>query len=160
MLNGIRSYNSGDFSLNKRYLWIWNPSNVPPHMGLSVEGRYFSLKATGVDINVDLEGIIEIILRKGIPVLVIDLGLEFTLTECVETFGKYSHTIPNEVTCLNPIKAVLKQSEPMKLAELLVNLQSINVLGKKIGLNIDETSIQLTDYSLEDIHVHLAVLSK
>lgn len=160
MLNDLVTYNENDFSLNSRYLWIWNPSNIPPHMGLSVDGRYFSLKASGLDLNTDLEGILEIISRKGIPAVAVELKMKFALEDCMKTFSAFTHTIAHEVTCLNPIKSVLKQHEVMKLAELLTELDANNALGKKIAWNIEDARINLAEYSTEDIHAHLVALSK
>ncbi len=159
-LNEIVAYNQNDFSLNARYLWIWNPADIPPHMGLSVDSRYFSLKANGVDLNSNLNDIIEIISRKKIPVLAIELDTKFTSKECEGVFSNYERTIPHEVTCLNPIKAALNIQSPRKLSELLDELDFKGILGNKIAWNIAQTSIELPEYSTEDIHAYLVALSK
>ena len=160
MLDEIVAYNQMDFSLNSRYLWIWNPTDIPPHMGLSIDGRYFSLKANGVDLNSNLNDLIEIILRKKIPVLALELAAEFTLEDCKGIFSTFERTIAHEVTCLNPIKSVLNTHSPRKLAELLDEIQSKGIIRRKIVWNINQTSIELPEYSMEDIHAHLVSLSK
>lgn len=160
MLNEIIGYNRNDFSVESRYLWVWNPTEIPPHMGLSVNGRYFSLKANGVDLNSDLNDLIGIITRKKLPVLAIELNSKFTLEECESVFSSYERTIAHEVTCLKPIKNTLSLEVPSKLSELLDELDVNGVLGKKIAWNIKETSIELPEYSTEDIHAYLVSLSK
>ena len=160
MLDEIVAYNQKDFSLNSRYLWIWNPTDIPPHMGLSIDSTYFSLKANGVDLNSDLSDLIEIISRKKIPVLALELEAEFSLEECQGIFSNFERTIAHEVTCLNPIKSVLNFHTPRKLAELLDEIQSKGMIRRKIAWNIDQTSIELPEYSTEDIHAHLVAISK
>ena len=160
MLNEIVAYNQSDFSLNSRYLWIWNPTTIPPHMGLSIDGRYFSLKANGLDLNSELTDRIEVISRKKIPVLAIELAASFSLEDCKSVFSSFERTIANEVTCLNPIKNVLNSEAPKKLAELLDELKIKGDLGKKTSWNIQQSSIELPEYSTADIHAHLVSLSK
>ncbi|MCJ8290013.1 MAG: hypothetical protein HRT58_10145 [Crocinitomicaceae bacterium] len=160
MLSEIVAYDQSDFSLESRYLWVWNPTNIPPHMGLSVDSRYFSLKANGVDLNSDLNDLIEIITRKKLPVLAIELNTELTLEDCENVFSSYERTIAHEVTCLNPIKTALNIQVPRKLSELLDELDIKGALGKKIAWNIEQSSIELPEYSTEDIHAYLVSLSK
>lgn len=160
MLDEIVAYNREDFRLNSRYLWIWNPQSIPPHMGLSVEGCYFSLKANGVDLGSNLSDLIEIISRKKISVLLIELDAQFTVEDCRSIFSNFEKTIAHEVTCLNPIKSVFNTQTPNKLSELLEELHFSGVIRRKIGLNINEPSIELPEYSIEDIHAHLVALSK
>ncbi len=160
MLNNIVAYNQNDFSLNTRYLWVWNPMDIPPHMGLSVDGHYFSLKANGVDLNSDLSDIIEIVSRKKLPVLAIELNSNFTLEKCKTVFLNFERTIAHEVTCLNPIKTALNIQSPRKLSELLDELDFKGILGNKTAWNIAQTSIELPEYSTEDIHAYLVALSK
>lgn len=160
MLSEIVAYDQSDFSLESRYLWVWNPTKIPPHMGLSVGGRYFSLKANSVDLNSNLDDLIEIITRKKLPVLAIELNTKFTLEECKNVFSSYERTIAHEVTCLNPIKTALDIQAPRKLSELLDELDIKGVLGKKTAWNIQQNSIELPEYSTEDIHAYLVSLTK
>lgn len=159
-LKDISVYDGLDFSTDSAHLWIWNPTNIPPHMGLSINGRYFSLKANGLDFNANLQDIIELIDRKKLPVLAIELDVSFTLEQCKIEFDKYDRTIAHVVTCLNPIKSVLDFPSPGKLSELLIELDANGSLGKKTAWNINESSLELPDYSIEDIHAHLVTLSK
>ncbi|NBR15845.1 MAG: hypothetical protein EBU01_14895, partial [Crocinitomicaceae bacterium] len=34
------------------YLWILHADKIPPHIGISIDGQYFSLKAKGKDENI------------------------------------------------------------------------------------------------------------
>lgn len=158
-LKDISEYNGLDFSHDSAQLWIWNPTNIPPHMGLSINGRYFSLKANGLDFNANLQDIIEVISRKKLPVLAVELDVSFTLEQCKIEFDKYDKTVAHEITCLNPIKSVLDFPSPRKLSELLIELDANGSLGKKTAWNINESSLELPEYSVDDIHAHLVSLT-
>lgn len=160
VLEHISAFRKEDFAMNSPYLWIWNPADIPPHMGLSVDGKYFSLKANGLDFNSELQDLLEIISRKRLPVLAVELDKSFSLNDCKAEFSKYDRTIAHEITCLNPIKVVLNFPETKKLSELLMELKSNSLLGKITSWNIDGNSIELADYSTEDIHKYLVSFSK
>lgn len=160
VLKNIKVYDSEKFQLNQKYLWIWNPTSIPPHMGLSVDGAYFSLKSNGVDWNTDLRDIIGVIERKNLTVLAIQLKEDFDVDSCKDVFSNYEKTIPGEVTCLRPIKSVLNQNSPQKLSELLEELESLNALGEVTAWNYASSELELPEYSTEDIHTYLNSLSK
>ena len=153
-------YREGDFAMNAPYLWVWNPAGIPPHMGLSVDGRYFSLKANGLDFNSDLQDLIGVISRKKLPVIAIELGSNFDVNDCIAEFSRYDKTIAHEVTCLNPIKSVLNFQGVKKLSDLLMELEDGGIQGSITSWNIAEDAIELADYSTADIHKHLVSLSK
>lgn len=160
MLGNLVNYDQHDFVLDASYLWVWNPTGVPPHMGLSTRGSYFSLKASGLDFDSDLQDIIGIIVRKKLAVIAIRLKQDLDIEECKSVFEKYERTIAHEITCLNPIKTVLDYQAPRKLSELLEELDARQLIGEKTVWSIDKSSIELADYSTEDIHKYLLELTK
>ena len=160
LLNHISVCRKGEFAMDLPYLWIWNPAGIPPHMGLSVDSRYFSLKANGLDFNSNLTDLLELISRKKLPVLAVELKLPLTNVDCELAFSKFEKTIPHKITCLNPIKNTLSFPEVNKLSELLSSLEDEELIGKITSWNIEEDSIELAEYSTEDIHKHLVSLSK
>lgn len=159
VLNNISAFNRNNFQLNKKYLWVWNPTSIPPHMGLSAEGSYFSLKSNGVDYNAELNDLIGVIERKQLPVLAIELKADFDVARCQAVFSQFERTIPHQVTCLRPIKTVLNFDEAQKLSELIEALEQAQSLGEITGWNINQSSIELPEYSTADIHAHLDSLS-
>jgi hypothetical protein len=160
MLEHISVFRKEEFAMNLAYLWIWNPAGIPPHMGLSIDGRYFSLKANGLDFNSELKDLIGIISRKRLAVLAVELKLGLNVDDFKVEFSKFEKTIAHKITCLNPIKNVLSFPETRKLSELLMELDKKDLLGKITSWNMAESSVQLADYSTEDIHKHLVSLTK
>jgi hypothetical protein len=160
ILKDISTFRKDDFVMELPYLWIWNPAGIPPHMGLSVESRYFSLKANGLDFNSNLIDLLEVISRKKLAVLAVELKLPLTNHDCEGAFSKFEKTIPHKITCLNPIKNTLSFPEVNKLSELLSSMSEEDLIGKITSWNIEGNSIELAEYSTEDIHKHLDSLSK
>ena len=140
-------------------LWIWHANKVPPHIGISVDNRYFSLKANGKDQNVDLASIKSILRKKPIVTLCFELSLTITANQVNEVFDSYSSTIPGKVTCLNPIKVLLDCEIANKLTELLQVMYASGSVTQVIGFNIPKDFVGIKDYSIEDIHKRLTKLS-
>ena len=36
------------------FLWVFHADKIPPHIGISLDGCFFSLKSSGVDIDLEL----------------------------------------------------------------------------------------------------------
>lgn len=155
LIDHIQPFDASTFPSELALLWIWNPSEVPPHMGISVNNAYFSLKWNGKDDALNCSDMIQRIQRKNIPVLALQVDADVSMDDCINVFDQYDRTVPNSITCLAPIKDLLQIQSPTKLAELLDVLISNQQVKSVIGFNIASRSIALPEYSLEEIHQHL-----
>ena len=72
-IENIIPYSTDSFQSEKAYLWVWHADKIPPHLGLSTQSRYYSLKSNGKDQNVCFEKVIQLIDRKKIKTLAIEL---------------------------------------------------------------------------------------
>lgn len=160
IIHDIDKYSPATFKAEACYLWIWNPTDIPPHMGISIDSSYFSLKSSGVDLGLDVAEMIQRIERTEIQVIALEIDQAFTRVECESIFSNYTRTVPMETTCLAPIKVVLKEDAPLKLSELLDILDSANRIRRATGWNISTTNIELPEYSVKDIHKYLTSLTK
>ena len=143
---------------DKVQLWVWHADKIPPHIGFSVNSNYFSLKANGRDVNVPVDSIIELIDKKKIPTLAIQLYINIA-NDVVETeFLKYTKTIPQQITCLEPIKEILGSTRASQLSELLAILSDRNQLQQVVGFHLPKDFKQISSYTLEDIHRRLSDL--
>lgn len=139
------------------FLWVWHANKIPPHIGVSINGLYFSLKVSGKDESLPVDRVQRIIDEKGIPFLAIEI--KGNHGDVVQIFNKYSSAKSGQITCLGPIKEFLEIGETCtKLEELLLVLQSRNQIGKIAGCNLSSEFIQLPDYSKEEINNRLAKL--
>lgn len=140
---------------SKSVLWVLYADQIPPHIGISSKGVYFSLKASGKDSLVPVSSIIEVIERKKINTLCFELKGEFGIDELNSAFCNYKTTIPQITTCLNPIKDVLSIENPEKLTDLLDVLYDQNKINRTFGFNVSKDFQGIKDYNLADIHARL-----
>lgn len=154
----IEAYNVSNLNLDSLVLWVWYADKIPPHVGISFGSKYFSLKATGKDEFIELNGVVNLLRKKTISTLGIELKEISNLQKIGSIYSEYATTIPNEITCLNPIKEVLGIIEVTKLRELLSVLNNKGQINKVIGFNIDESFKGIVNYNKDDIHNRLKKL--
>ncbi len=140
-------------------LWVWHVDKIPPHIGISTRGSYYSLKANGKDEGLVLSLIESIIEKKKIKTLVFALDREFSIEEVDTIFSQFTETVPLKITCLNPIKSLLSFNEAGKLSELLSALDGNDLILDVYGYNIGNQFGGLEKYTEKDIHSRLIKLS-
>lgn len=144
---------------NGFFLWVLHADKKPPHIGCSINGRYFSLKAKGKDFDLDFKRVLSLIKSKKIPTVFIELNSEIQNSLVVEKYTEYICSEADFNTCLSPITAILDcKSEAQQLSELLKLLENRNELGSIFGLNLTDTYQSLPEYSKTDIENRLLLL--
>ncbi len=144
----------------KCLLWVWHADKIPPHLGLSVEGRYFSLKANGKDFMTEIDAVLQIISKKKIKTLCFELKSTLNVQDLANSFNKYNTTIPFEVTCLLPIQEVLNSYFSKQLVDLLVDLDDKKQVNRVFGFNIPIEFDSISEYTTDDIHARLKKLKE
>lgn len=145
--------------LNGVHLWILHADKIPPHIGISINDKFYSLKAKGKDEGVAIKGLLAIVERKEITTLCLELDVQLDEMDVQSVFKGFSKTIPNEITCLDPIKILLNCPHVSYLIELLETLNETDLVKSRYGLYINNfEGIPL--YSTSDIHKRLASLGE
>ncbi|MDC1282827.1 hypothetical protein N8Z27_01465 [Crocinitomicaceae bacterium] len=157
-LSEIIPFDSAEFKDEPTFIWVWHADKVPPHIGISTSGKYFSLKSNGKDEAVDVFKVTELVERKNIKTLLFELHDHLEIEEIAVVFKRYTTTSTNEVTCLKPLKAILNCPDARMLKDLLAELKAVDRIAKVIGFNIDATFKGIQDYKVEDIHNRLRKL--
>lgn len=139
-------------------LWVWHADKVPPHLGVSVNGYYFSLKANGKDSNLEVRSVVQLIDRKKIKTLCFELDVELTSKQIENKFNEYESTIPYEITCLKPIQELLQCNHARQLVELLCDLDQRKLISNVYGFNLPADFDSLAEYTTADIHARLKQL--
>ena len=139
-------------------VWVWHADKIPPHIGISSEDKYFSLKANGKDDGMSVDTVIELINKKSITSLCFQLKNKSNLKAIIDVYDSFSVTKPNETTCLNPIKEILNLNHAQKLTELLDALYAQEEISKVFGYHLPENFKGIQIYSTEDIHERLRKL--
>ncbi len=139
-------------------LWVLHADKIPPHIGISDQGRFYSLKSNGKDFGVSVCSIKSIIAKKEITSLCFTLKKSALKKSLEASFQVYENTIPYKITCLKPIKDVLGFNEPEKLIELLEVLHEEMLIDSVKGVYSNSFE-GIVDYDLEDIHHRLVKLN-
>lgn len=142
---------------NGLYIWILHASKIPPHIGISLNGNYFSLKANGKDVSVSYASVLEIINKRNIPTLflkIIDLKIDLAKIENV--FKTYDCAKAGHATCLFPItELLLNEKKDIILKELLEILVQKNYIETVFSLHLDADFTGIPDYDKNSINERL-----
>lgn len=141
------------------YIWVLHADKIPPHVGVSINGKYFSLKVSGKDLDVHFSGVLKIIRKKNIPCLIIPLNTlldfdrvryYFELLNCAET-GKN--------TCLTPWVHLIGAPENIgQLSDLLKYLKNKDEFTSVFGLNLTNDYGGIPSYGKKEIDDRLSKL--
>lgn len=157
-------FNEIDFSesynfQSNTYLWIWHANKIPPHIGVSSENLYFSLKVSGKDVALPCERTLGLAVSKNISMLLIELKCSLQLSEIQRVYSRYDMASPKSSTCLSPIKQLFELPNVMQLSELLDEMEESKQIQQVFGIHLPLSYDSLPDYSVEEIQNRLLLLS-
>jgi hypothetical protein len=142
-----------EFPKDKGLLYIFHANKIPPHIGWSLNNKFYSLKAKGVDLGLDTLKINHIILKKQIPTLIIaidDIAVDENLINKV--FSSYGEGLQIGKTCLNPIDEVFfNEVKHEKIGDLLQTLIENKMNLTFYGLNLPDSFQGIFNYSKNEI---------
>lgn len=138
-------------------LWIWNADKIPPHLGLSSKGIYFSLKVNGKDEEVAVTALLERLKRKPIPTICVQL--KNNIIDLSQFFASYTKAQADAITCLQPIREALQIPEVSILSELLTTLDEQREIENVYGMYLPNDFEGIPVYGIEDIHKRLKALA-
>ena len=136
------------------FLWVIHADKIPPHIGLSIDGRFYSLKAKGVDFDRDAALMLQVIKTKAIKTLFYRLP-QMDIVQVQEMFNRFTTATSDNATCLQPIKELVNDAVSPTIHGLLETLAEREQLSEVFGLNIDSSFTGIHDYTLADIHQRL-----
>lgn len=131
------------------FLWIMNPEDIPPHLGLSEDGHYFSLKKTSLDYSKPVSQLYNVIVKKGIPCLFLEFSVN-DLKDIRDAFKMFTF-LDKGMTCLDPIKDVLNDTTSRTVHDLLMSLESKKSISSIYSVNLPQSFMGLADYSREEL---------
>lgn len=153
-IDELKSENENSF-----FLWVWHASKIPPHIGLTFQNKYFSLKVKGKDENVPFEKIKRIPSQRNIGMIFVEVDFKTSIEDISSIFKNYSNAGSNHVSCLKPIQDVFQiKNGEFILSDLLKYLESKNMIKKVFSLNLESDFKGILNYSKEDIEKRLISL--
>lgn len=139
-------------------LWIWYADKIPPHLGISVHGSYYSLKYNGKDQDMCVAQPLKVIRDRKISTLLINLDLPLTMLTVHAVFEMFDKAASNGATCLDPIKKSLSISNANTVFDLLNKLQSENKIKAVHGINLPDSYLGIPAYGIDEIRSRLIKL--
>ena len=153
-LKEYQELNSGFF------LCIWHANKIPPHIGVIIDGSYFSLKVKGKDANIPVQDIVKLINRKGICSVFVKIDINFNKFYVEEVFSRFQIAQESKASCLTPITEIFNVNESIhKLSELLNYFKGKNKIDQVFGLNLTSDFKGILSYGKEEIEARLKQLS-
>jgi len=155
-----KNFKEDEFDLGI-YLWILHADKIPPHIGISKHGAYFSLKASGKDVAVPVKNVLQLLRQKSIPAVILKTSENSIIpVELREIFNKYERAEAGKATCLTPVTEIyFSEQQDLILSELLNLLNESGTLEEVFGLNLDENFRGIPHYERKDIQKHLTGLN-
>ncbi|MNU76631.1 hypothetical protein D3C71_661880 [compost metagenome] len=147
-----------EYLTQKRILWIWNADKIPPHIGISVGKDYFSLTYRKSE-HLLTASMLKKAKRSAIPLVLVEIPEHVIQADPTVVFSKYEQAIDG-ITCLRPIREVMQlESNVNQLADLLIYLESNELINQVNGLNLPEGYVGIPDYSMEEILDRIKLLN-
>ncbi|PWL24645.1 MAG: hypothetical protein DCO96_12625 [Fluviicola sp. XM-24bin1] len=140
------------------YLWVIHANKIPPHLGISQGDEFYSLKANGKDEGLPVSKLIQVLQRKSIATAFFEIQSEAIVQAPKEVFAQYETTTPGEITCLAPLKQILRIADATWLKELLAELEMKEAIQSAHGWQLPLDFEQIPDYNPQDIHRRLKQL--
>jgi hypothetical protein len=156
MIDSWKNIDKEDFKLGI-FLWVFHADKIPPHIGISKDGFYFSLKVSSKDENISVEKICKLLKTKKIPTLIIKTSENSIKNRQLETvFKKYKTANADGLTCLTPITEIyFSETQDLILIELLNLLNEAGVMETIFGINLPTGYKGIPVYSRQDIQNRL-----
>lgn len=157
--NIIQHIDSPEFLQSGFYLWIWYADKIPPHVGCSSNGKYFSLKVNGKDENIEVSKVFSIIQRKKLAAVLVKVKSEYSSDAVNSTYLNFHKAETGKNTCLSPITQLLDCSDDIfQLSDLLIYLKNNKEIESVFGLNLKSNYKGIPPYTKEDIENRLRKL--
>lgn len=139
------------------YLWIFHADKIPPHIGISTENSFFSIKSRGRDFGIAVEYVFALIDRKNVSSLFVKLN-DVDLKTVESVFENYS-SIPEGSSCLEPINKIIDPNNNFSsVGELLNSLTEKNELLKVFGIHLPEDYEGIPAYGKREIEERIKFL--
>lgn len=146
------------------FLCLFGTDKTPPHLGLVVDGKYYSTSAKGSRVGENAELILRRVKQSTIPTLFIKLDIVVDTHKLAIAFENYPK-LKESQTCLLPIKDYISSiGEDVTSAnfvfELIPILYTRKLISNSFSLYMNDSSFELMIYSKEDIVTRIVKLQE
>jgi hypothetical protein len=147
-----------EIDFDKSLLWIINSDKTPPHIGISENSKFYSLKATGKDNAIFTNDIFLLLKKKDIEFVLVELAPHAIVKNIESVYLTYSKAIPSKVSCISPILDCFDLDEPMLLYDLINYLSSKELINSINVFNFQREKLGLGIYGEKDVVLEIEKL--
>lgn len=141
------------------WLWILHANKIPPHIGVSCKGLYFSLKAKGKDMNVPVNKVLKLLNDKNITSYFLRLKVEWKMEEINKIYQLFDKATGQKTSCLSPIKMLPEMNgDAQQLVDLLNFLQENQLYDRVYGIYLQKGEQGILHYSPSAIEKRISLL--
>lgn len=139
------------------YLTLINATRIPPHLGITFQGKVFHQTIEGLKIT-PLRTLEIISVQKKIPIIFLQIKAEpLTIAEITKHFEETD--ISSENTCLSPLARILcNNSNPDTVHHLIHLLVLQNKTGEILSFMHNKKQYILPHYTKEEVKAHIDTL--
>lgn len=144
------------------YLVLFHVDKQPPHLGLIVNGRYFSLRFDKVQKNIDPKVIFKTVENKKIQTIIFEIQ-DSNENSVANIFDSYSNI--EGISCLYPLRSYFFPNDFKDIVlifDLLDKLKLNQHIIATYSLNLSENNgtYKLKSYSFQDVQNEIKRLKK
>jgi|TARA_R110000737_G_scaffold182215_1_gene205547 hypothetical protein len=136
------------------FIWIWQAHKLPPHLGISQNGKYYSLLYDRKQVALSIESQMEIIRRKKLSMIWQEITSESK--DLSDIFTNYTSCASDNSSCIQPILDGLEiKKKGGVLFDLLSDLSNHDTLGKALCLNLPYDFKGIKKYNRREVEMYL-----
>ncbi len=144
---------------SQNWLCILHANKIPPHIGVSCNGLYFSLKAKGKDLNVSVNKVLKLLNDKKITSYFLRLNVDWKVEEINKIYQLFDKATGQKTSCLSPIKLLPEMNEEaQQLVDLLNFLKENQLYDLVYGINLQEGVQGILHYTPSAIEKRISLL--
>jgi len=150
-----------DLDPTKNYLILIHPQTIP-HLGLIVQGKYYSLTFKEAEIGLDAEQLLSKLKRAQKKVILLEIQKELKNTAAV--FSQYDSVDTSKTSCFVPLKTVVLPSSRSEMVhQLIPELYDAQLIGDSYQINLENLlnnsgNFELRSYTKEMIFSYIQAL--
>lgn len=140
-------------------IWVFHVDKTPPHIGISTQGIFFSLKSNGQD-KIPVDKVSYMVKNKNIKLIKLKLNIRLSVALVEHVFNSFTSATSARCSCLSPIKKVLDvPNEIPKLSDLLIYLDGAKKISGWSAQNVSVEEAGIKSYAVSDIEKRLNFLN-
>ena len=140
-------------------IWVFHVDKTPPHIGISTQGVFFSMKSNGQD-KIPVDKVSYMVKNKNIKLIKLKLNIRLSVALVEHVFNSFTSATSARCSCLSPIKKVLDvPNEIPKLSDLLIYLDGAKKISGWSAQNVSVEEAGIKSYAVSDIEKRLNFLN-